>query len=221
MADQEQQEQEEHEEQQEQQQIDPEQFKQLQSEVEKLRSKNQELLGEKKKSQEKAQEAAEEAARKSGDIEALEKSWREKLEARERELREEMGQRDQWVSDLTVGQAATSIAADIAVQGSAKALLPHIKARLGTDIRDGKPTTVVLDDEGKPSAKTLDELKEELRDDPAFAPLIVGTKASGAGGSAGKPASGSNSIRLTELEKMSPKEKAAFFRDNPKVQIVE
>ena len=201
--------------------IDPAELDDLKSQLEKLKAKNEELLGEKKKTQQQAQTAAEEAAKKSGDIEALEKSWREKLESREKELREEMTEREKWVSDLTVGQTATSIAADIAVQGSAKALLPHIKSRLGTDIRDGKPVTVVLDEDGKQSASTLDELKDEFMKDPAFAPLIVGSKASGAGGSSGKSASGGKSIRAEELEKMTPKDKSAYFQANPNVEIID
>lgn len=43
---------------------------------------------------------------------------------------------------------------------------------------------VVLDQQGKLSAATLDELKAEFANDTAFAPLIAGSKASG-GGAAG------------------------------------
>lgn len=192
--------------------VDPEQWKAAQESIAKLEAKVSELLGETKAEREKrraAEEAAakqqEEAARKSGDIEALERSWSEKLTAREKELQAEMEAREAWVRDLTVGQTATSMAAELAVQGSAKALLPHIKARLGTDIRDGKPVTVVLDDAGKPSAMTVDELKQEIANDPAFAPLIVGTKASGAGGVGGKgsaPSGGKPSDWTAEQKSM-------------------
>ena len=171
----------------------PEDWKAAQESIAKLEAKVAELLGETKAERDKrraAEEAAtkqaEEAARKAGDVEALEKSWSEKLTAREAELKQEMDQRDSWVKELTVGQTATSLAADLAVQGSASVLLPHIKSRLGTDVRDGKPTTVVLDKDGKPSAMTINELKNEFANDPAFAPLIVGTKASGPGGVGGK-----------------------------------
>ena len=51
---------------------------------------------------------------------------------------------------------------------------------------------VVLDPQGKLSAATLDELKAEIANDAAFAPLIAGSKASGggaggAGGGGGAP----------------------------------
>ncbi|MCY1459625.1 hypothetical protein D9M71_771160 [compost metagenome] len=45
----------------------------------------------------------------------------------------------------------------------------------------------MLDQAGKLSATTLDELKAEFTNDPAFGPLIAGSKASGGGASgAGK-----------------------------------
>lgn len=82
---------------------------------------------------------------------------------------------------MTVGRTATEIATTLAVPGSAKALLPHIESRLSVEIREGKPTVVVLDQSGKLSAATLDELKAEFTSDPAFGPLIAGSRASGGG----------------------------------------
>lgn len=162
-----------------------------------LKAKIDELLSEKKteaekrkQAEENARKAAEEAARKNGDVEALENSWREKLTKREQELLSERESLASQIKELTVGRAATDLAAELAVQGSAKALLPHLQARLSMDIRDGKPTVVVLDANGKPSAATLEELKAEFVNDPAFAPLIVGSKASGSGASGAKPGGG-------------------------------
>lgn len=162
-----------------------------------LKAKVDELLAEKKSEAEKrkaaeeaARKAAEEAARKSGDVEALDKSWQEKLSKRERELLDQLESHSAQVRELTVGRAATELATELAVSGSAKALLPHIQARLGMDMRDGRPTVVVLDADGKPSAATLAELKNEFASDPAFAPLIVGTRATGGGASGAKHGGG-------------------------------
>jgi len=162
-----------------------------------LKAKLEELLGESKAAKAKAREAEEaakkaeeERARKAGDVEALENSWREKLTKREQELLSERESLASQIKELTVGRAATDLSAELAVQGSAKALLPHLQARLSMDIRDGKPTVVVLDANGKPSAPTLEELKAEFVNDPAFAPLIVGSKASGSGASGAKPGGG-------------------------------
>jgi hypothetical protein len=160
-----------------------------------LKAKVDELLGEKKLAEKKAREAEElartereEAARKSGNVEELERSWSEKYNRREAELNGTLEQERSTLSgqirDLTVGRTATDIASALAIPGSAKALLPHIERRLSVEQRDGKPVVVVLDQQGKLSAATLDELKAEFANDTAFAPLIAGSKASG-GGAAG------------------------------------
>lgn len=169
-----------------------------QEDVSGLKAKIQELLDEKKAEADKrkaAEEQArlerEEALRKSGNVEELEKSWSEKYSRREAELTSaletERATLQGQIRDLTVGRTATEIATTLAVPGSAKALLPRIERRLSVEQRDGKPTVVVLDAAGKLSAATLDELKAEFTNDPAFAPLIAGSKASGGGaGGAGK-----------------------------------
>lgn len=169
-----------------------------QEDVTGLKAKVQELLDEKKAEADKrkaAEEQArlerEEALRKSGNVEELEKSWSEKYNRREAELtgtlESERATLQAQIRDLTVGRTATEIATALAVPGSAKALLPHIERRLSVEQRDGKPTVVVLDAAGKLSAATLDELKAEFTNDPAFGPLIAGSKASGGGaGGAGK-----------------------------------
>lgn len=169
-----------------------------QEDVSGLKSKVQELLDEKKAEAEKRKAAEdqarldrEEALRKSGNVEELEKSWSEKYSRREAELtgtlESERNTLQGQIRDLTVGRTATEIATTLAIPGSAKALLPHIERRLSVEQRDGKPTVVVLDAAGKLSAATLDELKAEFTNDPAFGPLIVGSKASGGGaGGAGK-----------------------------------
>lgn len=174
-----------------------------QEDVSGLKAKVDELLGEKKAAEKKAREAEEaarlereELARKSGNVEELERSWTEKFSRREAELTGTLEQERATLSgqirDLTVGRTATDIASALAVQGSAKALLPHIERRLSVEQRDGKPVVVVLDSQGKLSAATLDELKAEIANDAAFAPLIAGSKASGggaggAGGGGGAP----------------------------------
>lgn len=166
-----------------------------------LKAKLEELLGESKAAKAKAREAEEaakkaeeERARKAGDVEALENSWKEKLTKREQELLAEREGLAGQIKNLTVGRTATDLAAELAVQGSAKALLPHIQSRLSMELRDGKPTVVILDANGKPSAATLDELKAEFANDPAFAPLIVGTHASGSGAGGAKPGGGAAGV---------------------------
>ncbi|OEC54822.1 hypothetical protein [Pseudomonas sp. AP42] len=192
-----------------------------------LKSKVEELLGEKKaaeKARKDAEEQArlerEEAARKSGNVEELEKSWSEKYNRREAELNgmleQERGTLSTQIRDLTVGRTATDIASALAIPGSAKALLPHIERRLSVEQRDGKPVVVVLDQQGKLSAATLDELKAEFANDTAFAPLIAGSKASGGGaaGAGGGGGAAKGKIGGTKEERQAAI--ASRFPDLPK-----
>jgi len=160
----------------------------LKSQLQTLLDETKEAKRLKREAEEQAQRDREEVARKSGNVEEIEKSWSEKFNRREAELNglleQERGSLGGQIRDLTVGRTATDIASALAVPGSAKALLPHIERRLSVEQRDGKPVVVVLDQQGKLSAATLDELKAEIANDTAFAPLIAGSKASG-GGAAG------------------------------------
>ena len=169
-----------------------------------LKNKVDELLREKKAASQKAREAAEEAdaarleaAKKGNDTEALDKSWQEKFNAR-----------------------ATKIAAEIAVQGSADVLLPHLERRLRTEFREGSPVTVVLDKDGKPSAMSVDELKAEFQNSAAFAPLIVGTKANGAGRTGGNESSGAsvNEVSRSEFDRMNQAQRANFAKNGGKLK---
>lgn len=186
-----------------------------------LKAKNDELLGETKAERQKrrdieeaAKREAEEAARKAGDVGALEKSWQDKLAKREAELAGEVKARDAMLHDLTVNATATRMAAELAVPGSAKALEPHIKARLSMEQQDGKLVVRVLGLDGKPSALTPEELAKEIASDPAFAPLIVASKASGGGAAgAGKSGGAAKSITRSQFEAMSPNERMAHAKN--------
>jgi hypothetical protein len=191
-----------------------------------LKSKVQELLDEKKAADKARKDAEdqtrlerEENARKSGNVEELERSWSEKYNRREAELNGTLEQERTTLStqirDLTVGRTATDIASALAIPGSAKALLPHIERRLSVEQRDGKPVVVVLDQQGKLSAATLDELKAEFANDTAFAPLIAGSKASGggAGGAGGGGGAAKGNIGGTKAERTAAI--ASRFSDLP------
>lgn len=192
-----------------------------------LKNKVDELLREKKAASQKAREAAEEAdaarleaAKKGNDTEALDKSWQEKFNAREVELKKELEELSGTLVKLTSGQTATKIAAEIAVQGSADVLLPHLERRLRTEFRDGSPVTVVLDKDGKPSAMSVDELKAEFQNSAAFAPLIVGTKANGAGRTGGNESSGAgvNEVSRSEFDRMNQAQRANFAKNGGKLK---
>jgi hypothetical protein len=107
-----------------------------------------------------------------------------------------------------VDNVATNIANELALQGSANVLLPHVRGRLAVDFVDGNPITRVLGPDGKPSAATLDELKAEFAANEAFAPIIAGSKASGGGAGGAKSGGAAPSANRS---KMTHVEKAAFI----------
>lgn len=162
--------------------------------------------------------AAEEAAKKAGDIATLEKSWQAKLDAAVAEATGKyQPQVDSLLGDvnrLLIDNVAHGIASQIAVQGSADVLLPHIKSRLRTDVRDGQRVTVVVDPEGKPSASTIADLAKEISGNKAFAPIIAGSKGSGGGanGGHGGGAADSKTITRAQYESLGPTERAAHFK---------
>ncbi len=153
----------------------------LKSKVEELLKESKEAKAAKKAAEDAANKAAQEAATKSGDVEAINASWQTKYDT---DLAAAKGQVEEFQGMLhkeKVHSKAVELATTLAVPGSADVLLPHIMKRLSMEIKDGKAVAVVKDNEGKPSALTVDELGKEIASSPAFAPLIVATHATGGG----------------------------------------
>lgn len=185
--------------------------------LEGLKRKNQEFMEEAKAAKRKAKELEElarqkeeENARKNGNIEALEKSWGDKLAARETELLNEKQSLEAQVYKLTVGSKATELAAKLAVPGSDSVLLPHISNRLQVETVDGEIKIRVLDLQGKPSALSIEDLEKEFRANEAFKPLIRASGASGSGASGGQ--GGGATKKPSE---MNQTERAAWQKDDP------
>jgi dsDNA-specific endonuclease/ATPase MutS2 len=184
--------------------IDPAQFTALQEELERFKAKHKEVEKHLKEKEKAAKQAAEDAAKKSGDVEALEKSWAEKLESATKERDQKLTEYQQMINKMTVGAESQRIASALAVPGSADVLLPHIEKRLSVDMSGDAPIIRVLDKDGKPSAQTLDELQKEIEASPAFAPLIVGSKANGTGGVGKKTVPGNDAImKMSPMERMN------------------
>lgn len=158
-------------------------YEAVQAELERLRQHNEKLIGEKRQRDEIARQAQlererieREAAKKNGDFEALEKSYQEKLQAREAELNELYKQRD----TQAVNNESQRLASQLADTPTNQQLLQRfIKDRLS--VVDGQVR--VVDEEGKPSASTLDDLAHEFRTSGMYDSLLAGTRGSGTGGS--------------------------------------
>ena len=142
------------------------------------------------------------------DVDKLEGSWKQKLATREKELSDQINGLTNHLNTMLVDNVAHGLASKISK--SPELMLPHIKSRLKAEFVDGKPTTRVLDKDGNVSALTVSDLEKELFTNPTFAPIIIGSKASGSGAEGGHGGSGAPS--KIDYSTASPKEIAAHLK---------
>jgi len=143
------------------------------------------------------------------DVDALETSWKKKMDDQKADYETRLTESEGSLTGLLVDSVANRIAGDISTVPSLMA--ESIKQRLTTEIVDGKRVTRVLDAAGKPSALTIEELQKEIVANPTFAPIIVGSKASGSGANGG----GSNNGSAKTFSGMSESERVSLFREDP------
>jgi len=170
-------------------------YDRLNEDVKKLRAMLKEKEDAEKKAQEDAKRAQEEkeleAQKKANDFDgykaSVEKKHAEELEAA---LAKERA-KDKIIESLTVEAAAKSLAAELAVSGSNKLLEPLIKSRLRTKFVDDTATVEVLDEQGRPTAYTVEDLKKQIASDPSCARIIKSSDATGGGHTGAAAASSS------------------------------
>lgn len=191
------------------------QNKELSEKANTFEAKHREAEKHRKAQEAAARKAAEEAAKSSGDIESLEKSWTEKLNAVREELGSEASTYKEMVYKLTVGNTAISVANELAMDGQAPLILPHIERHLKTEIVNGEPVVKVVDENGHLTSDTLDDFKAKLKKIPWMASVIKGSSASGGGNISGKGGGGGGAKEITreEFDKLPPHEKAKAARE--------
>lgn len=162
-----------------------------------------------RKATEKAREAALAEARENSDLDALEKSWKAKYN----DLKESKDAEIKLLNGATKKITVTSIAENMAKEiSTAPALLQErIEGRLTVDLVDGTFVTKVVDAQGQPSASTVDELRKEFIENPAYKMIIKAGEASG-GGANNLPGGGANDKPFSD---MSPVERTALKKSNP------
>lgn len=143
------------------------------------------------------------------DVEALENSWKTKLTAAEEAGKVKATELEAVIAKSTV----SAVAIDVAQMFLAPAaMIPMITGRLKSEITNGVAVTRVLDKNGQPSAMSVDDLKNEFKADPALAPVVVASKASGAG--AGGEKGGSAGAGGKKLKDMNDAERTKLFKEN-------
>lgn len=125
------------------------------------------------------------------DLEALEKSWGQRLTDAQTAHGKEKTALEASLREVLVTKEALALASKLAVEGSAPLLAKSIGERLSVEITsEGKALTRVLGPDGKPSAATLADLEKEIVATPMYHPLLLGSKASGSGASGSRGTSG-------------------------------
>ena len=201
-----------------------------QEDISGIKRKNEELLREKEIEAEKrrlAEEQAEkiriEAAKKNGDVDAIAKSWEDKFNNEISKREQSIQEYKEIITKSTSGAQVSKIASKLAAVVNGVSMAPHLEralsSRVTTEFIDGQAVPVVLDVNGKRSAQTLAELETEIMSDPTFAPLIVGSRASGAGHQGtGRSGGATNKVMTREnFESLSVSEKHSFMRDGGKI----
>lgn len=147
-----------------------------------LKSKMDELLGEKKAEQAKAAEKAAEVqaanfekAKANKDTDSIVASYEEKLKASTDELAAmRLSNKQSAIASLASDFVSANVVDD---PFSRKAMSDEYASRI--DIRDGKP--VVLDANGGATINSIEDLQSEFRGAGIYASHIKGTDASGGG----------------------------------------
>lgn len=147
------------------------------------------------------------------DVEALEGSWKSKLTEATTKAKEREAKLLQQVHGLTIGNTAAQIAAEIST--APDLMRGEIERRLAVEeTEDGRVVVRVKGADGKPSALTLDEFKNELKGDKRYAPIIIGSKASGGGANGGQNGGGGIPSGKKPHE-MSSEERLEFYKRDP------
>mgnify|MGYP003665796451 FL=1 len=167
-----------------------------------VKSKNDELLKETKSAKEARRKAETDAitekdrlAKESGDFESLYKSSAEKLESTTKSLNE----LQQNIAVEKKGNAAMKIAAELAEGANIDLLSTFIDTRLKYQEGDLK----VTDASGNLTISTVDDLRNEFKNDARFASLLKGNQSSGGGATGGDNTSGGAAKTKSRAEFMA------------------
>lgn len=143
------------------------------------------------------------------DVNALKTSYEQKLAAKETEFNDRYGKLNGLVEKHMLDGKALELATEISTVPAL--LVPHIRGRLKLEEVDGQLSISVLDQTGKPSAASLDDLRKELLSNKNFAPILIGSKASGGGANGGSGGGGASK----KLGEMTEAERTQFAKNDP------
>lgn len=143
------------------------------------------------------------------DVDALKKSYEDKVKDNQTKFDEKYDKQQALIEKHMLDGQALALATEISTVPSL--LTPHIRSRLKLEEVDGELTVSILDIAGKPSAATLDDLKKEMLQNKSFAPILIGSKASGSGATGGSSGGGASK----PFKDLSEAERTKFAKDDP------
>lgn len=150
------------------------------------------------------------ASRESGDVAALDASYKQKLADATKRGEDAEAALAALENKVFAGEAIDKIAARFTVPHLIK---PLLQGRTKVEKQDGTPIVRVLDANGKPSAMSLADLEKEFVDNPAHKGIVIASKASGSAdparptpGSAGDNVSQSSRPDYTKMDDKSLQE---------------
>lgn len=183
-------------------------FEGMQSKLNTLLDETKQAKKDKAEAEAKAKAEAEEAARKNGNVEALEKSWGEKLAQSQAAHKAELAKYHDQVSKLMVTNEAQALASKLFGKNAAL-LQHHVVGRLALEQgENGEFKTRVLDKDGKASAMSLADLEKEFSGREDFKGLLVTTKATGPTGAL-QSAAMTQAVRTNGAESMEERRERA------------
>ena len=185
-----------------------------------LKKKLDAVLAEKKAQQERAEEAqkrleelTEAKQRKDGDVESIDKSHKERYAKLKKEMEDAIAVREKEL-DALIRKTQVSALLDGNVDPTAKRWIERdILERTRLESVDGKRLVRVLDEEGNPTAQSLDEfIKSNVLDNKDYAKYVIGSRGAGGGANGTPSGGGANGKTLSE---MSGLERVQLARNNP------
>ena len=190
---------------------------QLAAEIEALRNKNSELLGEVKKYKgdyRSLQTKLDDEARAKAEAEGNYQQLYESSEAERQSLQQQIQDMTAAGEKREIGTASLKIASELAEGANVELLSEFIARRL--KINEGE--IKVTDEAGNLTVSSLDDLKAEFSGSARFAALIKGSQASG-GGAVGGSSGGSATKSMTraEFEALDPASRMEKMRDGYKI----
>lgn len=151
---------------------------------------------------------------KGGDVATLEKSWTDKYNAREAELKGENDSLRSKLNGTLIDVATQKLAGEITAKPEhASLMIPHIRNRYEVVWDNGEPILKIKDANGKPSALNHEELKKEFVTNPVYAAVVVASRGSGAGSGGQQTGSGGGAAK--KWSEMGESERVSLFREDP------